>query len=56
MARTFGLSMAESLVNGNPLIGTNKCSIPKIVKNGENGFLFNSILKIYEKVINISKK
>ena len=38
----FGLTMAEALAAGTPIIGTNKGSIPEIIKEGENGFLCDS--------------
>ncbi len=37
---TFGLSCAESLALGTPVIASRIGALPEIVKHGENGFLF----------------
>ncbi|MDL2214579.1 glycosyltransferase [Dysgonomonas sp. OttesenSCG-928-M03] len=37
---TFGLSCAESLALGTPVIASHIGALPEIVKHGENGFLF----------------
>lgn len=39
---TFGLTMIEAMSNGLPVIGSNIGSIPEIVKNGYDGFLFEA--------------
>ena len=39
----FGLVMAESLAAGTPVIGSNRGSIPEIIKSGYNGFVCNSL-------------
>ena len=46
----FGLTMAESLSAGTPIIGTRKGSIPEIVKTGDNGFICDSIEDMVEAV------
>ena len=50
----FGLTMAESLSAGTPIIGTNKGSIPEIVKHGDNGFLCYSMDDMVEAVKKIN--
>jgi len=38
-AEPFGLSMAEALACGTPVIATPRGSVPELVRHGENGFL-----------------
>lgn len=39
---TFGLSCAESLSQGTPVIASRIGALPEVVKHGENGFLFSA--------------
>ncbi len=38
-AEPFGLSMAEALACGTPVVATPRGSVPELVRHGENGFL-----------------
>ena len=39
----FGLSVAEAMLCGTPVIAFNKGSMPELIKNGETGFLVSNI-------------
>jgi len=39
----FGLSVAEAMLCGTPVIAFNKGSMPELIKHGETGFLVNNI-------------
>jgi len=39
----FGLSVAEAMLCGTPVIAFNKGSMPELIKDGETGFLVNNI-------------
>src|ERR1700761_6709669 len=39
----FGMSVAEAMLCGTPVIAFNKGSMPELIKDGETGFLVNSI-------------
>ncbi len=49
----FGLSVAESMFCGTPVIAFSKGSMPELIVDGENGFLVNSIDEAVEKVKDI---
>ena len=49
----FGLSVAESMICGTPVIAFNKGSMPELVLDGKTGFLINSIGEAAEAVNNI---
>ena len=50
---TFGLSVAEMLSYGIPCIVPDKCAAAELVRNGENGFLFesNNLLSLKEAIV-----
>lgn len=39
----FGMSVAEAMLCGTPVIAFNRGSMPELIKNGETGFLVNDI-------------
>jgi glycosyltransferase involved in cell wall biosynthesis len=49
----FGLSVAESMLCGTPVIAFNKGSMPELILNGKTGFLVNTIDEAVEAVNNI---
>lgn len=54
----FGLSCAESLATGIPVIASNIGALPEIVRHGENGFLFaagnaEELRKTIEEAVNL---
>ncbi|MEO8794537.1 MAG: glycosyltransferase family 4 protein [Daejeonella sp.] len=51
----FGLSVAESMMCGTPVIAFNKGSMPELIKNEETGFLVENTNEAVEAVKNISQ-
>lgn len=51
----FGLVMIESMVCGTPVVAFNKGSAPEVIKDGETGFIVNSVEEIVEKVKDVKK-
>ena len=51
----FGLSVAEAMMCGTPVIAFNKGSMPELIKNGETGFLVNSVSQAVAAVQDLSK-
>lgn len=51
----FGLTVAESLACGTPVIAYPNGSLPEIIDNGETGFLVNSINEAVEAVAHIDQ-
>jgi glycosyltransferase involved in cell wall biosynthesis len=49
----FGLSVAEAMLCGTPVIAFNRGSMPELIKNGQTGFLVNNIEEAAEAVKNI---
>ncbi|MFA4851844.1 MAG: glycosyltransferase family 4 protein [Bacteroidales bacterium] len=49
----FGLSVAESMLCGTPVIAFNKGSMPELIIDGKTGFLVNTIDEAVEAVNNI---
>jgi glycosyltransferase involved in cell wall biosynthesis len=49
----FGLSVAESMICGTPVIAFNKGSMPELILDGKTGFLVNSIDEAVDSVNNI---
>lgn len=41
----FGLSVAESMMCGTPVIAFNRGSMPELIRNGETGFLVNDVIE-----------
>lgn len=50
----FGLVMIEALAAGTPVIACPEGAVPEIVRDGENGFLINSVAEGVRAVENIS--
>lgn len=48
----FGVVLVEAMAAGKPVIGSNRGAIPRIVQNGENGFVvpFGDAVKLKEKI------
>ncbi len=46
----FGLSVAEAMLCGTPVIAFNKGSMPELIKQGETGFLVNDVEEAVEAV------
>ncbi len=49
----FGLSVAESMLCGTPVIAFNRGSMPELILDGKTGFLINNIEEAVEAVNNI---
>lgn len=49
----FGLSVAESMLCGTPVIAFNKGSMPELIMNGKTGFLVNTMEEAVEAVNHI---
>ena len=50
----FGLSVAESMMTGTPVIAYNKGSMPELIQHGKTGFLTESINEAVELVSQVS--
>lgn len=50
----FGLSVAEAMLCGTPVIAFNKGSMPELIKHGETGFLVDNVGEAAEAVENLS--
>jgi glycosyltransferase involved in cell wall biosynthesis len=50
----FGLSVAEAMLCGTPVIAFNKGAMPELIRHGETGFLINSVDEAIEAVSQIS--
>jgi glycosyltransferase involved in cell wall biosynthesis len=50
----FGLSVAEAMLCGTPVIAFNKGAMPELIRHGETGFLVNNIDEAIEAVSQIS--
>ncbi len=51
----FGMSVAEAMLCGTPVIAFNKGAMPELIKNGETGFLVNNVDEAVEAVNQINK-
>lgn len=51
----FGLSVAESMLCGTPVIAFNKGAMPELIRDGESGFLVNTTEEAIERVGNLSQ-
>ncbi|MFO7850930.1 MAG: glycosyltransferase family 4 protein [Bacteroidota bacterium] len=49
----FGLSVAEAMMCGTPVIAFNLGSMPELIRNGETGFLVNNVEEAADAVANI---
>jgi len=52
-AEPFGLSVAEAMLCGTPVIAFNKGSMPELIKQGTTGFLVNNIAEALDAVAKI---
>ena len=52
---TFGLVIAESMIVGTPVIGSKAGGVPEIIKDGDNGYLFEpkNVDSLEEKILNL---
>jgi glycosyltransferase involved in cell wall biosynthesis len=50
----FGLSVAEAMLCGTPVVAFNKGSMPELIENGQSGFLVYNIDEAVEAVNNIN--
>ncbi|HEY9535177.1 MAG TPA: glycosyltransferase family 4 protein [Mucilaginibacter sp.] len=58
-AEPFGLSVAESMLCGTPVIAFNKGSMPELIKDNETGFLVNHVdeaVGVIEELKNLDRK
>jgi len=58
-AEPFGLSVAESMLCGTPVIAFNKGSMPELIKDNETGFLVNNVneaAEVVDELKNINRK
>lgn len=53
-AEPFGLSVAEAMLCGTPVIAFNKGSMPELILDNKTGFLTNSIEEAVEKVTDVT--
>ncbi|MEJ7558314.1 MAG: glycosyltransferase family 4 protein [Pedobacter sp.] len=51
----FGLSVAEAMLCGTPVIAFNRGSMPELIRDGETGFLVNNVDEAVESVANVSE-
>ncbi len=51
----FGLTMAESMACGTPVLALNKGSVPEVVKHGKTGFVEDNIEDLIKRVDEIGK-
>jgi glycosyltransferase involved in cell wall biosynthesis len=51
----FGLSVAEAMMCGTPVIAFNKGSMPELIRDGETGFLVNSVEEAVERLTDLFK-
>jgi glycosyltransferase involved in cell wall biosynthesis len=51
----FGLTMAESMACGTPVIGFNKGSVKEVVEHGKTGYIVNKIEEAVESVKKLDK-
>ena len=46
----FGLGVVEAMASGTPVIAMNRGSMPELIRDGETGFLVNSVEEAAEAV------
>ncbi|HSW91490.1 MAG TPA: glycosyltransferase family 4 protein [Candidatus Saccharimonadales bacterium] len=51
----FGLTMAEAMACGTPIIAFRRGSVPEVVKDGKTGFIVENTAEMIEAIENISK-
>jgi glycosyltransferase involved in cell wall biosynthesis len=51
----FGLSMAEAMATGTPVIATPFGSVPEIIEDGKNGFIVNSVDEAVDAVDKVAR-
>ena len=55
----FGLGVVEAMASGTPVIAMNRGSMPELIRDGETGFLVNSVdeaAEAVQKIASISRK
>ena len=55
----FGLGVVEAMASGTPVIAMNRGSMPELIRDGETGFLVNSVdeaVEAVKKIGSISRK
>ncbi|WP_431199948.1 glycosyltransferase [Mucilaginibacter sp. P19] len=50
LTEPFGLSVAEAMLCGTPVIAFNRGSMPELIKNAQTGFLVNTVDEAAEAV------
>jgi glycosyltransferase involved in cell wall biosynthesis len=51
----FGLSVAEAMLCGTPVIAFNRGSMPELIKDGQTGFLVSNVEEAAESVSRVSQ-
>lgn len=51
----FGLSVAESMLSGTPVVAYSRGSMPELIKQGETGFLVKNLEEAVESIDDLSK-
>ena len=51
----FGLSVAEAMMCGTPVIAFNRGSMPELIENGKTGYLVNTVSEAAQAVSNLHK-
>jgi glycosyltransferase involved in cell wall biosynthesis len=50
----FGMSVAEAMLCGTPVIAFNKGSMPELIKHEQTGFLVNTVEEAVDAVANLN--
>jgi glycosyltransferase involved in cell wall biosynthesis len=51
----FGLTMAEAMASGTPVVAFRRGSVPEVVENGKTGFIVDNTAEMAEAVANLGK-
>lgn len=54
-AEPFGLTVAEAMMCGTPVVAFNKGSMPELIHDGETGFLVHGVEEAVEKISSIAR-